>query len=64
MASYWMHNGFLQVEGKKMAKSEGNFVTIRDLLKDWPGEVAALQHAADALSPADRLDAEGIGGEP
>ncbi len=39
MANFWMHNGFLQVEGKKMAKSEGNFVTIRDLLKDWPGEV-------------------------
>jgi cysteinyl-tRNA synthetase len=28
MASVWMHNGFLQVEGRKMAKSEGNFVTI------------------------------------
>jgi cysteinyl-tRNA synthetase len=28
----WMHNGFLQVEGRKMAKSEGNFVTIHDLL--------------------------------
>jgi len=39
MAKYWLHNGFLQVEGKKMAKSEGNFVTIRDLLADWPGEV-------------------------
>jgi cysteinyl-tRNA synthetase len=39
MAKYWMHNGFLQVEGKKMAKSEGNFVTISDLLRDWPGEV-------------------------
>jgi cysteinyl-tRNA synthetase len=39
MASFWMHNGFLQVEGEKMAKSLGNFVTIRDLLKDWPGEV-------------------------
>src|SRR5438105_9657228 len=32
MASIWMHNGFLQVEGRKMAKSEGNFITIRDLL--------------------------------
>jgi cysteinyl-tRNA synthetase len=32
MASVWMHNGFLQVEGRKMAKSEGNFVTIHDLL--------------------------------
>ncbi len=39
MASYWMHNGFLQVEGEKMAKSAGNFVTIRELLEDWPGDV-------------------------
>jgi cysteinyl-tRNA synthetase len=39
MASYWMHNGFLQVEGEKMSKSLGNFVTIHELLKDWPGEV-------------------------
>ena len=42
MANYWVHNGFLQVEGEKMAKSVGNFVTIRDLLKDWPGEVIRL----------------------
>jgi cysteinyl-tRNA synthetase len=42
MANYWVHNGFLQVEGEKMAKSLGNFVTIRDLLKDWPGEVIRL----------------------
>jgi cysteinyl-tRNA synthetase len=39
MANYWMHNGFLQVEGEKMSKSVGNFVTIHELLKDWPGEV-------------------------
>jgi cysteinyl-tRNA synthetase len=39
MAQVWMHNGFLQVEGEKMAKSAGNFVTIRELLNDWPGEV-------------------------
>jgi cysteinyl-tRNA synthetase len=39
MANYWLHNGFLQVEGEKMAKSAGNFVTIRELLADWPGEV-------------------------
>jgi cysteinyl-tRNA synthetase len=39
MANYWMHNGFLQVEGEKMSKSLGNFVTIRQLLQDWPGEV-------------------------
>ncbi len=38
MANTWMHNGFLQVEGEKMSKSLGNFVTIHDLLKEWPGE--------------------------
>ncbi|WP_441241430.1 cysteine--tRNA ligase [Tardiphaga sp. 768_D3_N2_1] len=42
MANYWMHNGFLQVEGEKMSKSLGNFLTIRDLLNDWPGEVLRL----------------------
>ncbi len=49
MANVWMHNGYLQVEGKKMSKSEGNFVTIHDLLhtekfggRKWPGEVLRL----------------------
>jgi cysteinyl-tRNA synthetase len=39
MANVWMHNGHLQVEGEKMSKSLGNFVTIRQALADWPGEV-------------------------
>jgi cysteinyl-tRNA synthetase len=43
MANYWMHNGFLQVEGQKMSKSLGNFFTIRELLEKWPGEVLRLQ---------------------
>ena len=42
MAKVWMHNGFLQVEGQKMSKSLGNFVTIHDLLQDWPGEVLRM----------------------
>ncbi|MGP0094040.1 MAG: cysteine--tRNA ligase [Xanthobacteraceae bacterium] len=42
MARYWMHNGFLQVEGDKMSKSLGNFVTMREILCDWPGEVIRL----------------------
>jgi cysteinyl-tRNA synthetase len=42
MANTWMHNGFLQVEGEKMSKSVGNFVTIHELLADWPGEVVRL----------------------
>jgi cysteinyl-tRNA synthetase len=37
MANYWMHNGFLQVEGEKMSKSLGNFITIRELREHWKG---------------------------
>ena len=40
MANVWMHNGFLQVEGQKMSKSLGNFVTINDVLGSWGGEIA------------------------
>ena len=40
MARFWMHNEMLQVEGKKMSKSLGNFFTVRDLLEQGvPGEV-------------------------
>jgi cysteinyl-tRNA synthetase len=42
MANYWLHNEFVQIEDTKMSKSLGNFVTIRDLLADWPGEVLRL----------------------
>jgi cysteinyl-tRNA synthetase len=42
MARTWMHNGFLQVEGEKMSKSLGNFVTIRELRQHWPGEAIRL----------------------
>jgi cysteinyl-tRNA synthetase len=49
MATVWMHNGFLQVEGEKMSKSLGNFVTIHELLhsdtfggRRWPGEALRL----------------------
>lgn len=49
MANVWMHNGFVQVEGRKMSKSEGNFVTINELLatekfggRQWPGAVLRL----------------------
>ncbi|WP_072384989.1 cysteine--tRNA ligase [Hyphomicrobium sp. CS1BSMeth3] len=38
MANVWMHNGFLQVEGEKMSKSLGNFVTINELLSGWRGQ--------------------------
>lgn len=42
MANYWVHGGFLQVEGEKMSKSLGNFYTVHDLVKDWPGEAMRL----------------------
>src|SRR5829696_7236926 len=47
MAQTWMHNGFLQVEGEKMAKSIGNTISIRELLRGegrrpWAGEVIKL----------------------
>jgi len=49
MANVWMHNGFLQVEGEKMSKSLGNFITIHELLheekfggRSWKGEVLRL----------------------
>jgi cysteinyl-tRNA synthetase len=42
MANFWMHNGFLQVEGEKMSKSLGNFFTIREVLAEWPGEAIRL----------------------
>jgi cysteinyl-tRNA synthetase len=49
MANFWMHNGFLQVEGEKMSKSLGNFVTIHELLRTaefggrkWSGEALRL----------------------
>ncbi|MTI00342.1 cysteine--tRNA ligase [Roseibium sp. RKSG952] len=49
MANVWLHNGFVQIEGRKMSKSEGNFFTIHELLetenfggRKWPGEVLRL----------------------
>jgi len=39
LARVWVHNGFLNVEGEKMSKSLGNFVTIHELLAAWPADV-------------------------
>ncbi|MDA8229892.1 MAG: cysteine--tRNA ligase [Magnetospirillum sp.] len=41
-ARYWLHNGYLMVEGEKMSKSLGNFVTVHDLLDQAPGEAIRL----------------------
>ncbi|MGB0749775.1 MAG: cysteine--tRNA ligase [Magnetospiraceae bacterium] len=39
---YWVHNGYLMVEGEKMSKSLGNFLTVHDLLQDHAGETLRL----------------------
>ena len=69
-ARYWMHNGYLVVNGEKMSKSLGNVLTVRDLLADAPGEAIRLallqahyrapldfgrESLADAKSALDRL---------
>lgn len=38
-AHYWMHNGYINIDGTKMSKSLGNFRTVRDLLSVYDGEV-------------------------
>lgn len=38
-ARYWMHNGFINVDNKKMSKSEGNFFTVRDIVEKFDYEV-------------------------
>ena len=69
MANVWMHNGFLQVEGEKMSKSLGNFVTIHELLAhdqvrrpQMARRGFAPRDVAHALPSADRLDGESAGG--
>ncbi|MDR3363515.1 MAG: cysteine--tRNA ligase [Clostridiales Family XIII bacterium] len=37
-SNYWMHNGYITIAGEKMAKSKGNFFTVRDILKNYDGE--------------------------
>jgi len=39
LARYWMHNGFLNIDGEKMSKSLKNFFTARDILKEYDAEV-------------------------
>ena len=41
-ARYWMHNGMINVDGRKMSKSLGNFLTVEDLRNQAPGEVLRL----------------------
>ena len=38
-ARYWLHNGFITIKSEKMSKSKNNFFTVKDILKEYPGEV-------------------------
>ncbi len=42
LANFWVHNNLLELENKKMSKSEGNIIKIRDLLEIYPGDVIRL----------------------
>jgi cysteinyl-tRNA synthetase len=55
-----MHNGFLQVEGEKMSKSLGNFVTIRELLNDSPGEAIRFAMLASHYRQPMNWTAQGV----
>lgn len=39
LSNYWMHNGYINIENKKMSKSEGNFFTVREILEKYDSEV-------------------------
>ncbi|WP_035052102.1 cysteine--tRNA ligase [Andreprevotia chitinilytica] len=60
--NYWLHNGFIQVDGEKMSKSLGNFFTIRDVLQHFEGEVIRFfivrSHYRSPVNFADSLLAD------
>ena len=57
MASYWMHNGFVNIDNEKMSKSLGNFFTVRDVLKKYDAETVRFflvrAHYRSALNYSD-----------
>lgn len=53
-ANYWLHNGLLTVNGEKMSKSLNNFITIKDLLKEYyPEEIKLFMLSVHYQSPLD-----------
>lgn len=56
-AKYWIHNGFVNINAEKMSKSLGNFMTLTDIFKQYPGEVVRLFIlSAHYRSPLDYTD--------
>lgn len=64
LARYWMHNGFVRIDSEKMAKSLGNFKTIRSILEEWLPETLRFflltKHYRSPIdfTPEGMLDAE------
>lgn len=58
-ANYWMHNGYININNQKMSKSLGNFFTVRDILKNYDGEVIRFfmlsAHYRNPINFADTL---------
>ena len=58
-ANYWMHNGYININNQKMSKSLGNFFTVRDILKQYDGEVVRFfmlsAHYRNPINFADTL---------
>ncbi|MBQ8300598.1 MAG: cysteine--tRNA ligase [Clostridia bacterium] len=58
-ANYWMHNGYININNQKMSKSLGNFFTVRDILKNYDGEVVRFfmlsAHYRNPINFADTL---------
>ena len=65
MVEFWLHTGFLNVNGEKMSKSLNNFITIRELLEEWDAETfrffvlsthyrSPIDFSKDSLHQSDR----------
>lgn len=58
-ANYWIHSGLLNIEGEKMSKSLGNFLTIRDALKDYsPEQIRFFMFSSHYGSPVNFCKAQ------
>ena len=52
-AQYWLHNGFITIDGEKMSKSLNNFFTVPEILEEYPGEVVRFILRTHYRSPLD-----------
>ena len=54
LANYWIHSGMLNIDGVKMSKSKGNYITVKDVLKEYSPDIVKLAFMQSLWSkPAD-----------